>query len=178
MLVYSVSARLSAAARHPARSGRVVGLPQLARAILVAAALLVPSLSTAPPASAQDLSDCVITDPTCTGWPDPQIHIDRDHDGLYDGDEPLHFTDPDLWDTDGDEFSDGDEVRSGSVPWDPSSTPWVPPDTGPGPIDESGSGGGGGFEIPELICESGELIDPVFGPTGFCAPHHLIVLEP
>jgi hypothetical protein len=177
MLGGSIAARLRTTACHPARSGLVGPILQLTCAVLVAALLLVPSLSMAPPVPAQDLSDCVITNPACAGWPDPRVHLDRDGDGLHDDDEPSYLTDPDDWDTDDDGFSDGDEVNAQTLPWDAGSTPWVPPATIPGTSEggseiPSGSGGGGGPDIPDLICEHGVLV-ATGGPTGLCAPRVL-----
>jgi YD repeat-containing protein len=48
---------------------------------------------------------------------------DEDHDGLSNGDEITHGTDPFNPDTDGDGFPDGAEVDAGSDPLDPASTP-------------------------------------------------------
>ncbi len=49
---------------------------------------------------------------------------DRDEDGLSDFDEvALHGSDPNNADSDGDEFSDGEEIAAGSDPNDPGSIP-------------------------------------------------------
>lgn len=61
-----------------------------------------------------------VADPT----PDFTQGPDQDHDGLSDASEAVYGTDPEKSDTDGDGYSDGDEVlKYGSDPKDPSSTP-------------------------------------------------------
>jgi len=52
---------------------------------------------------------------------------DEDRDGLSNGDEITHGTDPFNPDTDGDGFLDGAEVEAGSNPLDPNSTPLTLP---------------------------------------------------
>ena len=48
--------------------------------------------------------------------------VDTDEDGLTDDDEVnVHGTDPELFDTDGDEVGDGDEIDAGTDPLDPAS---------------------------------------------------------
>jgi len=47
--------------------------------------------------------------------------LDLDGDGLINLDEAWYQTNPRLWDTDGDGYSDGDEVAQGSDPLDPDS---------------------------------------------------------
>ncbi|MHA1880217.1 MAG: hypothetical protein ACTSYG_07445, partial [Candidatus Heimdallarchaeota archaeon] len=50
--------------------------------------------------------------------------IDSDSDGLTDFDEvTIYHTDPTLWDTDGDGFSDGIEIQKGTDPLDPKDHP-------------------------------------------------------
>lgn len=148
-------------------SGRVcVVAPTFAGMLLVVTFLFVPFAT-----MAQDISRCLITDPSCSGGlnptlvvgtdlgppidpdapiipqlPDPvPLLVDSDGDGLYDHhEETLYGTDPNAWDTDSDGYSDGDEVRSGSSPHDLNSTPPVLPDPIPVPPDEVGHGGGGG----------------------------------
>lgn len=51
---------------------------------------------------------------------------DEDGDGLANGDEESHGTDPYLPDTDGDTYSDGVEVAAGSDPLDAGSVPPLP----------------------------------------------------
>jgi hypothetical protein len=61
-----------------------------------------------------------VADPT----PDFTQGPDRDNDGLSDASEAVYGTDPDKSDTDGDGYSDGDEVlKYGSDPKDKASTP-------------------------------------------------------
>lgn len=49
--------------------------------------------------------------------PDPAERPDRDQDGLYDDDETdVYFTNPDVYDTDGDGVGDGEEVSVGADP--------------------------------------------------------------
>ena len=51
--------------------------------------------------------------------------MDTDQDGISDYEEfYTHQTSPYLWDSDGDEFSDLEEIESESNPLDPSSTPY------------------------------------------------------
>ena len=67
---------------------------------------------------------------------DPQsVNTDRDGDGIpNDAEEIIYGTDPDLADSDGDGFSDGEEVIAGSSPTDGSSVP------GPVVSDTDGDG--------------------------------------
>jgi hypothetical protein len=54
-----------------------------------------------------------------TGQPAPDTaeRPDRDGDGLYDDDETdVYFTDPDVYDSDGDGSGDGEEVYYGTDP--------------------------------------------------------------
>jgi hypothetical protein len=61
-----------------------------------------------------------VADPT----PDFTQGPDQDHDGLSDASEAVYGTDPNKSDTDGDGYSDGDEVlKYGSDPKDKASTP-------------------------------------------------------
>ena len=57
---------------------------------------------------------------------------DDDNDGLFDGDEAIHGTDPLNGDTDGDGVGDGSELESGANPLDPADDgqPPKPPPTG------------------------------------------------
>ena len=64
---------------------------------------------------------------TIIGSPDgaPYTRYDHDTDGLYDDEELNVFgTNPYVWDTDGDGFSDGQEDFNGSSPTDPLCTPY------------------------------------------------------
>ena len=47
--------------------------------------------------------------------------LELDNDGLINLDEAWYHTNPHLWDTDGDGYSDGEEVAQGSDPLDPNS---------------------------------------------------------
>ena len=54
--------------------------------------------------------------------------FDRDNDGLLDSDELAYFkTDPDLKDSDGDGWDDGDEIRLGYIPTKSQSIPAIEP---------------------------------------------------
>ncbi|RKY40232.1 MAG: hypothetical protein DRP81_09640, partial [Candidatus Omnitrophota bacterium] len=53
---------------------------------------------------------------------------DIDNDGLTNLEEYLNRTNPKNWDTDGDGYSDGEEVAKGSDPLDPNSMPAIPGD--------------------------------------------------
>jgi hypothetical protein len=64
---------------------------------------------------------------TIIGSPDgtPYARYDHDTDGLYDDEELNVFgTNPYVWDTDGDGYSDGHEDFSGSSPMDPYCNPY------------------------------------------------------
>jgi hypothetical protein len=55
----------------------------------------------------------------------PYARYDHDTDGLYDDEELNVFgTNPYVWDTDGDGYSDGQEDFSGSSPMDPYCNPY------------------------------------------------------
>src|SRR5829696_1750329 len=55
----------------------------------------------------------------------PYTRYDHDTDGLYDDEELNVFgTNPYVWDTDGDGYSDGQEDFSGSSPMDPYCNPY------------------------------------------------------
>ncbi|MDB4720846.1 S8 family serine peptidase [Verrucomicrobiales bacterium] len=61
------------------------------------------------------------------GTPDNR-YFDRDNDGLLDSDELGYFkTDPDLKDSDGDGWDDGDEIRLGYIPTKSQSIPAIEP---------------------------------------------------
>ena len=62
---------------------------------------------------------------TTLGSPDGSVYTryDHDEDGLKDDEEPIYGTDPYYWDTDGDEWPDGDEVNLGTSPVDPWCMP-------------------------------------------------------
>ncbi|MHA1252691.1 MAG: hypothetical protein ACTSRP_22075, partial [Candidatus Helarchaeota archaeon] len=60
--------------------------------------------------------------------------LDSDNDGLTDYHEHYNYgTDPQLWDTDGDGYSDGDEISNGTDPLDPTSYPHTHSTTRPIP---------------------------------------------
>ena len=48
---------------------------------------------------------------------------DRDRDGVDDEEEQVYKTNPDLLDTDGDYYSDGEEINHGWNPLDKSPSP-------------------------------------------------------
>jgi hypothetical protein len=53
------------------------------------------------------------------------VRYDHDGDWLYDDEETwIYFTDPYVWDTDGDGFGDHMEIFEGSSPFDPWCTPY------------------------------------------------------
>jgi hypothetical protein len=63
---------------------------------------------------------------TILGSPFGEVRVRYDHDGdwLYDDEEvAIYFTDPWLWDTDGDGFGDNSELGFGSNPLDFFCTP-------------------------------------------------------
>jgi hypothetical protein len=64
---------------------------------------------------------------TIAGSPYGEVRVRYDHDGdwLYDDEETgFYFTDPWLWDTDGDGFGDNREIGEGSDPLSPYCTPY------------------------------------------------------
>ena len=76
--------------------------------------------------AATAMTGCGLTDDSyygTTGGVPPMIP-DSDGDGMDDDFELSHGTDPHNWDSDGDRFSDGDEVRIQKTdPLDPKSVP-------------------------------------------------------
>ena len=64
---------------------------------------------------------------TIIGSPNGEVRVRYDHDGdlLYDDEEVgLYYTDPWLYDTDGDGFGDNREIFEGSDPLNPYCTPY------------------------------------------------------
>jgi hypothetical protein len=64
---------------------------------------------------------------TIVGSPYGEVRVRYDHDGdwLYDDEEiGLYFTDPWLWDTDGDGFADNRELFDSGDPLNPYCTPY------------------------------------------------------
>jgi hypothetical protein len=67
------------------------------------------------------------TEPTVepTATPTPDLASDDDHDGLPYRDEGTYGTDPNNPDTDGDGWSDGEEIQYETNPLDPNSYPVI-----------------------------------------------------
>lgn len=105
-----------------------------------------------------------------------QSRSDRDGDGLYDDEEPIFRTNPDVFDTDGDGIGDGQEIYNGTNPLDPASSVPRPTtgclygqdDCGAGCIrlgtDPSNCGRCGHVCAAHELCIGGECIDPQFDP--------------